>query len=62
MENVTAGTSDARGGRQSLDVADCTVLVTVNTVQVRVSFSTLFIQTRKAFRLSSGTAAGMATG
>jgi len=46
MENMTAAAFNTGRSRQSFNVTDCTILVTINSVELRNLFCTFFIQAR----------------
>ena len=48
MENVTTGASDARRCRKGLDIADCTVLVAINSLQLIIVLRAFLVQAGKA--------------
>ena len=52
MKDVATATTDTRRGGERLYVANCTVLVTVNPVQLRMVFRALLVQAWQASLLS----------
>ena len=61
MEDMSTGTSDAGRGRKSLDVAHCTILIAIDSVEFWVSLSTFLVETGEASFLSLAAIARVTT-
>ena len=48
MEDVPTGASDARRCRKGLDIANCTVLVAINSLQFNIVLRAFLVQAGKA--------------